>query len=133
MAAILTPHPARTPRPAFVVLEGGLAPARMARVYRRRRLGALLVGVVLLSVGLVAGRAALVAVTPQPPPAATGTVAVRPAATAGPVVVVRPGDTIWSVARRLQPEGDVRPLVDRLAAAHGPDSLQAGEAIPVAP
>ena len=33
------------------------------------------------------------------------------------VVVGAPGDTYWSIARRLQPTGDVRPLVDRLAAA----------------
>ena len=62
----------------------------------------------------------------------------RPAATpsaaapAGAVHVVAPGDTIWSVARRLQPEGDVRPLVDRLVAAHGSALLQPGDRIALA-
>ena len=27
---------------------------------------------------------------------------------------VRPGDTLWSIAGRLEPAGDRRPLVDRL-------------------
>ncbi len=33
--------------------------------------------------------------------------------------VVQPGDTLWSLARRLQPDGDVRPLVVRLRARSG--------------
>ena len=32
----------------------------------------------------------------------------------GQVHVVRPGDTLWSIARVAQPAGDVRPLVGRL-------------------
>jgi hypothetical protein len=35
------------------------------------------------------------------------------------------------VARRLQPEGDVRPLVDRLVVERGGDALAVGEAIRV--
>ena len=35
--------------------------------------------------------------------------------TAGQVVIVKPGDTLWSIARKMQPTGDVRPLVDRIA------------------
>jgi hypothetical protein len=49
------------------------------------------------------------------------------------VVEVAPGDTLWTIARRLQPSGDVRPLVDRLAAAHGSTVLQVGERIMVPP
>jgi LysM repeat protein len=45
------------------------------------------------------------------------------------VHIVQPGDTLWSIARRLQPEGDLRPLVDRLAMAHGGAALQVGERI----
>lgn len=52
----------------------------------------------------------------------------RPAA---PTVVVVPGDSVWSIASRLQPTGDVRPLVDRLVAAHGGAMLRAGERIAV--
>jgi LysM repeat protein len=51
--------------------------------------------------------------------------------TAGVVVVVQPGDTLWSVARALQPSGDVRPLVARLARVHGHSSVQAGDRLRV--
>lgn len=43
--------------------------------------------------------------------------------------VVQPGDTLWTIARSLQPEGDVRPLVDDLAAARDGRPLQPGERI----
>lgn len=43
--------------------------------------------------------------------------------------VVQPGDTLWSIARDFVPEGDIRPLVDRLAAARGNTPLQPGEAV----
>lgn len=58
----------------------------------------------------------------------------RPAATSsGPVEihVVRPGDTIWSIARRVQPEGDLRPLVDRITSRRDSSPLQVGEEIVV--
>ena len=35
------------------------------------------------------------------------------------VHVVRPGDTLWSIARAAQPSGDVRPLVERLSQQTG--------------
>jgi len=36
---------------------------------------------------------------------------------AGRIVVVRPGDTVWTIAQRLAgPDGDPRPLVDDLIA-----------------
>jgi hypothetical protein len=43
--------------------------------------------------------------------------------------VVQPGDTVWSIATRLQPTGDVRPLVDRLDASFGGSVLHAGETV----
>jgi nucleoid-associated protein YgaU len=50
----------------------------------------------------------------------------------GPVVVyvVEPGDTLWGIARRLDPDGDPRPVVDRLARFNdlGP-ALQAGQSL----
>ena len=58
----------------------------------------------------------------------------RPAAvSSGPVAIhtVQPGDTLWSIARDIQPTGDVRPLVDQLLASRGGRPLQAGEEITV--
>jgi hypothetical protein len=53
-----------------------------------------------------------------------------PAPATDPVAyVVQPGDTVWAIARRLQPEGDVRPLVDRIADRTGGGALLAGQRI----
>lgn len=47
------------------------------------------------------------------------------------VWVVQPGDTYWTIARALQPSGDVRPLVDQLQAANDRGSLQPGQHVPL--
>ena len=49
--------------------------------------------------------------------------------TAGQVVIVKPGDTLWSIARQMQPTGDVRPLVDRIATLNNGYGLIAGQAL----
>ena len=49
--------------------------------------------------------------------------------TAGQVVIVKPGDTLWSIARKMQPTGDVRPLVDRIATLNNGYGLIAGQAL----
>ncbi len=55
----------------------------------------------------------------------TGTGAHTPPA---PVeVVVQPGDTLWSIARGIQPTGDVRQLVDRLAVRAGGAAVASGQ------
>lgn len=41
--------------------------------------------------------------------------------------VVRPGDTLWAIARRIQPSGDVRPLVEELSRRNGGPAIQAGQ------
>ncbi len=43
--------------------------------------------------------------------------------------VVQPGDTLWSIARSLQPDGDVRPLVRGLSAANGGAVLAVGQVL----
>ena len=48
---------------------------------------------------------------------------------AGQIVIVKPGDTLWSIARQLQPTGDLRPLVDRIAKINNGHSLIAGQAL----
>lgn len=96
----------------------------MAKVYRRRRFVAALVLVAVIIVSVVAIGQVLsligsgAAVPPAPAAAAVAT---------GPVVVVQQGDTLSSIARRLQPSGNITSLVDRLAAAHGPGPLLAGD------
>ena len=45
------------------------------------------------------------------------------------VHVVAPSDTFWSIAERLEPGRDPRPVVDALVRAHGGPVLQAGERI----
>ncbi len=47
----------------------------------------------------------------------------------GGIVVVRAGDTLWSIASRVAPGDDPRPLVDRLSAARDGAPLQPGERI----
>ncbi len=90
-------------------------------VYWRRRVLALVVAVVVL----IAARAALGALGGGPL-AVPGTPAAR-GGSAAAVYVVQPGDTYWSIARRLQPAGDVRALVDHLSSEHGGAPLQPGE------
>ena len=49
----------------------------------------------------------------------------------GALYTVQPGDTFWSIAQRLKPHADPRPLVDKLVAAHGGSTLHVGERIPI--
>jgi Tfp pilus assembly protein FimV len=50
---------------------------------------------------------------------------------AGDVYVVQPGDTVWSIARRLDPQGDVRATVDALVERHGSASVEIGDRLPI--
>ncbi len=51
----------------------------------------------------------------------------QPAVRAGTVYTVRPGDTLWSIAERLDPSGDPRPLVQQMAADSGSYTIVPGE------
>ena len=44
---------------------------------------------------------------------------------------VRAGDTLWSIAQRVDPTGDPRPVVSRLAAQLGTDSVVPGEQVTI--
>jgi hypothetical protein len=86
----------------------------------------LFLALLLLVGGAIAvGRGGLASLAPAPPAAAA---APAPGAR---TIMVEPGDTIWSIARRLQPTGDLRTLVDRLVAAHGTGDLQPGDRLAV--
>lgn len=121
MAAVTHAIGHATPEP---VRRGTPGPARRAaatdrRRYARRRTAALVVGVALV----LLIRWVLGVLVPAP---GTGRPA-RAGAGSGRVHVVRAGETLWGIARRLQPEGDVRPLVARLAARNGGVDLRPGK------
>ena len=109
-------------RPASAARRGRQTKA----VYRRRRLAAAVValGVLLSGSSLLARLGDGPLTAPEPVPEGLVPVARRSE-------MVEAGDTIWAIARALQPEGDVRPLVDRLASAHqGGLRLRPGERLP---
>lgn len=117
---------AGSPRPYLrLVPPPSSRPARTsAAVFRRRRVAVLL------------GFAALVLATmvfvgaPAPETTRAGSTApVASTQAARQDYVVRQGDTLWAIARRLRPDGDVRPVVDRLADQRRGAPLRVGERI----
>jgi nucleoid-associated protein YgaU len=101
-------------------------PDRPTRI-RRRRLAALLVVVALIGAAATAGRALLDAATavgPSPPQPVDAPASSPPV---GQTYVVRPGDTLWSIAAAIAPGSDPRPVVDALRDANGGPDLQVGE------
>ena len=98
-----------------------VAPAERlpASTYRRRR--AVAAGLVVALVLGVCAALGMFGGGPLPAPD-------RPAELrSGITYVVQPGDTLWSIAERLDPDGDPRPVVDRLARARGGPVLHVGE------
>jgi hypothetical protein len=67
------------------------------------------------------------ALTGARPAARPGVRAAGASLVPGARYVVQPGDTLWSIALRLDPSGDPRPIVDQLGAELGSSSLQPGE------
>ena len=147
MAHAMTAIPAGATRRVALAPSASVRPAPTVRTLRRRRLMVLLAAVttaVLLVVA--ASRAAATfrdvpASVPERRPvpaldatatatatAGSATVAERHAASG---YVVQPGDTLWSIARRLQPEGDLRPLVDQLVDLNGGTDLAVGQRLPI--
>lgn len=107
--------------------------ARRRRSIRRRNVACVMAAATIV-VGIVLALGVCFAVidaVSQPPSAAPVTVPAGVASTPGTIVVVQSGDTLTSIARELQPAGDITDLVDRLAAQHGPAPLQPGERLVV--
>lgn len=60
--------------------------------------------------------------------AGTSATSASPLVQPGDVVIrVEPGETLWSIATRLEPDQDPRPVVDALARANGGTVLRAGQ------
>jgi nucleoid-associated protein YgaU len=125
MAAAMTipriePEPAVAPTVRRVssrpVARRGHRPS--AATYWRRRVVAVAVGLAALVMAAKAGAA--LGGSPLAAPER------RPAVTHH---TVQPGDSLWSIAARLDPEGDPRPVVDELSAARGGTPLVAGEVL----
>lgn len=99
-------------------------PDRATRI-RRRRLAVLIVGVVVLAaVGTLtkfivsAGTARAVGETPASPITES-------------VYVVQPGDTLWTIAQRVAPNEDPRPVVDELRELNEGVELEVGTRLAV--
>jgi hypothetical protein len=117
-------HPSRPVRPALRLVPSPVRRPRPWAPYVSLAVGLLLV--VAVALGAVAiGRGALAGLAPAAPgtPGAAVTAGSGPAVT----VVVQDGDTLWTIARRIQPSGDVRALVDRLAAVNGSTVVHVGD------
>ena len=112
------------PSPPPPVVQPGRRPLpdRATRI-RRRRLAALLV-VGVLAFGLAAllrwTAASVVGSDESPQPITSA------------VYVVQPGDTLWTIAERVAPGADPRPVVAELRQRHGDTELEVGDRLDVA-
>ena len=132
MAAVtICSHP-RHRAPARLVANRQPARPHPSAAVRRRRAAITLV--ILAAIGILLGAGSLAGAeqVPTSTPGVHPRVHLETTAVASATHVVQPGDTLWSVARRIQPEGDVRPLVARLRAAHGPGPLLPGQPLRIA-
>ncbi len=95
-------------------------PTGRARLRRRRMVAALLLIATALAVNRVG---AVPGSSPLGPPARTAGSELR--------VVAEPGDSLWSIVRRIAPGRDPRPLVHELAAERGGAEVRVGDVITV--
>ena len=107
------------------LIHGGVGVRRhpAPAVYARRRLVALVLAVVVALALFTALQWVGSSLVVRPAPA---TAPVAPASAAA-VHIVQPGETVWTIARDLEPEGDLRATVDRLVARNGGADLQVGQ------
>jgi LysM domain len=131
MAAVMT-IPRAPSGPAVTTIRqvrsrpGDCLPGRVVRsgrrpsvaTFRRRRVAAAVLVVASLGMAGKAGAAlgGFPLAAPERHPAATR-------------YVVEPGDSLWSIAQRIEPDGDPRPVVDELSTARAGAPLVPGEII----
>lgn len=96
-------------------------PDRATRVRRRRVV--VLVAAVVLALGATEAMRFGARVTSPPPQSRP--VPLEPMT--GETYVVQPGDTLWTIATRLAPDSDPRPVVDALRSANGGAALDVGD------
>ncbi len=115
---------ATVPSPSYDVCA---RPAPTVAAYRRRRLVVLLAAAATAVLFVVAANRAAATFRGVPASASER----RPVPEAGGEArggyIVQPGDTLWLIARRLQPTGDLRSLVDVLVRLNGGPSLEVGQ------
>jgi nucleoid-associated protein YgaU len=101
-------------------------------VLRRRAVAVGVVVALLVALGVLLGRSGG---APAIPSAAAGMGADSADSAAAPLpvadraYVVQAGDTLWKIARALQPDGDVRPLVSALQRTRHGAPLRVGERV----
>jgi len=117
-------EPASRPRTRPAPVRRSL-PDRATRV-RRRRLAAIGLAAVLTFGGVTVGRVVWSAAVGTSP---AQTIDVTPIT--GDVYVVQPGDTLWSIAERIAPGEDPRPVVAALRASNGDVDLEPGDRLVV--
>jgi hypothetical protein len=100
------------------------APRLPAVTYRRRRLAALGLLLVIVALALVAAEAVR--------GWRAGGAGLEPTPVARVSVVVQPGDSVWSIAEEIRPGHDPRPVVDAIVDANGGAALVAGQRLEIA-
>jgi hypothetical protein len=118
MTAALLPNPALA-SPRRAVRPVAEPQVLSAEIYRRRRLVVLAV-----VIGLVLGLASFGRQADATPTA-------EAQAAEAVLVVVQPGDTLWTIAQSLAPNTDPRPLVTELAEIAGGASLLPGQLLTI--
>lgn len=100
-------------------------------VYRRRRIAVLLCAAAVVALAAMGLHRLTGASGGGPLTAAGQPVSIDAALATHTRVIVQPGDTLWTIARRVQPTGDIRPLVSSIAAGRHGRVLQVGETIQI--
>ena len=120
--------------PRLQVLAGGRGAQPSAAVLWRRRVVALSLAVVLVVVTWWGLSAALRSVLGSPAggtsaPGPAGSVSSAPLHPDASVYVVQQGDTLESIARRVEPELPWQQTADRLVRLNGPAAVQPGDSL----